>query len=295
MKALRSLLFVPGNRQDMLQKAQALRPDALIPDMEDSVTAAEKNKARETVAFMLAPLNQAGHTLIPRINSLGTGLLEKDLEAVIGPNIYGVSVGKFDSARDAQQVISIVEVLERKAGLESGRIKLIPWIETAKAIVNAYEICSASPRIIGVAFGAEDFTADMEIPRSEESAEIVYPRSVIGTAAKAADVMALDTPYPNFRDAEGLKRDSFVARQYGFKGRFAIHPTQIETINSIFSPAPQEVEYAKRVVQAFEEAEALGRGATSLDGKLIDVPIVKRAQKLLALAESIDQRKATWS
>ena len=292
MEALRSLLFVPGNRQDMLQKAQVLAPDALVPDMEDSVPTAEKARAREIVASMLEPLAQAGQRLIPRINSLDTGLLEQDLAAVVGPHIYGVSVGKFDSAWDAHQVVSIIEVLERKARLELGSIKLIPWIETAKAIVNAYEICSASPRIVGVAFGAEDFTVDMAIQRSQEGAELAYPRTVIGVAAKAANVLALDTPNPNFRDPEDLKRDAYTARQFGFKGKFAIHPSQIEIINSIFAPSLEEVEYARRVVQAFEEAEALGRGATSLDGKMIDVPIVKRARDLLALAQSIEHRQS---
>ena len=287
MDLLRSLLFVPGNRQDMLEKATALPVDALVPDMEDSVPVAEKGQARETIAGMLPALAAEGRKIIPRTNSLGTGLLEEDLSAVVGPHIFGVTVGKTDSVWDVHQVASIVATLEERAGLAPGSIRLIPWIETARGVVHAAEICGASPRIVAVAFGAEDFTADMGIQRTEEGAEVAYPRGAVPVAARAAGVGALDTPYVSFRDPEGLQRDAARARGLGFTGKFAIHPSQIEAINSMFSPAPEEVEYARQVVAAFAEAEAQGRGATSLDGKMIDVPIVLRARNLLTLADAI--------
>ena len=292
MEPLRSLLFVPGNRSDMLEKARNLRADALVPDMEDSVPAEEKSKARETIASELPILAEVGHKLVPRTNSLATGLLEEDLTAVIGPYCYGVTVGKVDSAWDVQQISRIIEPLERKAGLPPMSVKLIPWIETAKAIVNAYEICAASPRIVAVALGAEDFTNDMGIKRTDGGGEILYARMAIAVAARAADVLALDTPHTNFRDLEDLRRDAQVAQRYGFRGKFAIHPGQVETIESVFSPSPEDVEEARRILQAWNEAEAAGRGSTSLDGKMIDVPIVERARSLLALAEVIAQSQA---
>ena len=285
MTALRSLLFVPGNRANMLERASGLRPDAFIPDMEDSVPIDEKANAREVTASFLARLRDTGALVIPRVNSLDTGLLEDDLAAVVGPLIDGVSVGKIQSAADIGAVSDVIEGLERAAGVEAGSVKLIPWIESALAIVNAYEICAASPRVIGVAFGAEDFTNDMAIERSQDGAEVDYPRKVICIAARAAGVLALDTPFFGFRDPDGLRENSLEARRYGFKGKFAIHPAQIDIINESFSPSAEEVEHARRVVAAFEEAERNGRGSTSLDGQVIDVPVVRRARQLLELAE----------
>ena len=289
MKALRSLLFVPGNRRDMLEKAKSFRPDVLVLDMEDSVPILEKSRARDVVASVLPELSQAGHTIVPRPNALDTGLLEEDMEAVVGAHIAGVTVGKVSSAWEVGQIASIVSRLEQRAGLPPGHVKIIPWIETARAIVNAYEICAASLRVVGVAFGAEDFTNDMEIERTDQGKELDYPRRVIAVAARAAGVAALDTPYVNFRDSEGHRRDILLARRMGFRGKFAIHPSQVEDINALFAPNPEEIEYARRVVAASEEAEVAGRGSTSLDGKMIDVPIVKRARSLLSQAEAIEK------
>jgi citrate lyase subunit beta/citryl-CoA lyase len=281
---LRSLLFVPGNRPDMLEKALGLAPDALVPDLEDSVPPAEKSNARDIVASFLPRLARAGVLVLPRVNPASTGLLEDDLTALVGPDIYGITVGKIGDAAQLQDVARQLERLEAEAGLENGRVKLVPWIETAEAVVNAYEICSASPRVVAVAFGAEDFTNDMEIERTEDAAEIAYPRQVVAVAAKAAGVLALDTPYVAYRDAAGLKRDAGVARGFGFRGKFAIHPSQIGPIIEAFAPTEAELDYARRVVFVFEEAEASGSGATFLDGKMIDIPVVRRARGLLELA-----------
>lgn len=287
MSALRSLLFVPGNQPRMLERASGLTPDAFIPDMEDSVPDAEKANARAITAAHVDSLSAHGVAVIPRLNSLDTGLLDHDLAAVVGPRIYGVSVGKINSPADIALISAKLDALERKAGLEIGNIKLLPWIETAQAIVNVYEICAASPRIIGAAFGAEDFTNDMGIERAEDESETSFARNAITIAARAANVLALDTPYFSFRDPDGLRRNAQAARQIGFKGKFAIHPTQIDIINETFSPSAAELEQARRVVEAFREAERVGRGSTSLDGKVVDVPVVKRAEALLALAESL--------
>lgn len=285
MAIIRSLLFVPGNRTRMLEKALGLRPDAYVPDMEDSVPLAEKANARSITTSMLPRLASAGPLVIPRVNSLGTGLLEDDLAAVVGPHIYGVSVGKIASPEDVTAVSEVLERLEAQAGLETGAVKLVPWVETALGVVNAYPICAASRRIAGVAFGAEDFTADMGIERTQDQSEVEYPRRVVCVAAQAAGVPALDTPYFTLRDQEGLRSDAKAARAFGFKGKFAIHPEQIGVINQAFSPSNAEVEYARRVVCAFEEAESRGTAATSLDGKVVDVPVVERARGLLAMAE----------
>ncbi len=289
MNLLRSLLFVPGNRQDMLEKARNFQADVLVPDMEDSVPVAEKANARKIVAAAMPGLAKAGKSLFPRPNALNTGLLEDDLAAIIGPHIEGVTIGKVSSAWEVEQIAGIIGSLEKKAGLPLGHVKIIPWIETAKAVVNAYEICAGSVRVVAVAFGGEDFTNDMEIHRSDESAELVYPRNVIAVAARAAGVIALDTPYVNFRDPEGHKRDILTAKRMGFRGKFAIHPTQVADINALFAPSPEEVEQARRIVEAFQQAEAAGKGSTSVDGKMIDAPVVKRAQALLAQSQTISK------
>lgn len=287
MDWFRSLLFVPGNREDMLSKAQTLPADALVPDLEDSVPLKEKERAREIVGQAVKRLAQRGQAVIPRINALDTGLAGDDLAALVCEEVYGISIGKVSSPWEIAQISSMLAALEAKAGLPFGHTRVIPWLEGAKAVMLAYEIARASPRIIGVAFGAEDFTNDMGIQRTEGGEEVAFPRARVAVAAHAAEVLGFDTPYVNFRDPEGLSRDAQVALRLGFKGKFAIHPGQLETINSMFSPSAEEIEYAHRVVDAFEEAESRGSGATSLDGKMIDVPIVKRAQNLLALADSI--------
>ena len=284
MVPLRSLLFVPGNRADMLEKAKGMAPDAVLPDMEDSVPPGEKERARETVSSLTPELARAGQVVIPRANAADTGLLEEDLAAVVGPDIFGVTVGKVGDAQDVLLISEVLEKLEERAGLPKGKVKLVPWLETAKGVVNAYQICSASPRVVAAAFGAEDLTNDMGIERTENGSEVAHARSAVSLAARAANVLALDTPYVAFRDTEGLRRDALSARAIGYRGKFAIHPSQIDIINDAFAPTEAEIEHARRVVAAYEEAERSGRAATSLDGMMIDVPIVRRARGLLALA-----------
>ena len=287
MELLRSLVFVPGNRRDMLVKARDFEADVIIADLEDSVPPEEKLNAREVVAENVSTLSGKGQRIMVRLNSLDTGRTRDELAAVIGPHLYGISVGKFESTWDIRECDRIMSAAEVSAGLEPGILKLIPWIENAKAVMRAYELASASPRIVGVAFGAEDYTDDMGITRTDLGDEVYFPRAMVAMAAKAAGVPALDGPFVRFRDEEGLKADTEVALKLGFKGRFAIHPAQIETINAMFSPRPGDVEYARRVLEVWNEAEAQGRGSTSLDGKMIDVPVVKRARSLLAQAEAM--------
>ena len=291
MDLFRSLIFVPGNRPDMLEGAGDFSADVLIPDLEDSVPDGEKERAREIVRERLGTLARRGQAVIPRINALDTGLTRDDLAAVVTPQIYGIAFGKVASPWDVMQVSDILEGIERDAGIPIGQTRLIPWLENSKAVVRAYEIASASPRILGVTFGAEDFTDDMGVKRTDEGSELAYPRAAVAVAARAAGVLAFDTPQTNFRDTQALERDIQIALTLGFKGKFAIHPGQLDTINTLFSPSQNEVEYARRVIKVFEEAEAKGSGATSLDGKLIDVPVVKRARALVQIANALAQKQ----
>ena len=288
MELLRSLIFVPGNRANMLERALGFEADIIMVDLEDSVPPAEKVAARDIAAEWAPRLRQAGQRVMVRANALDTGLTRDELAAVISPDLYGISVGKTESAWDLREIERIVAPLETRAGLEPGSIRLIPWIESARAMVNVNEMASALPRTVAIAFGAEDYTNDMGIRRTDDDEEVYHPRCTVAIAARAAGVAALDSPYVAFRNPEGLRKDAGVARQMGYTGKFAIHPAQVETINELFSPLPDDVAYARRVMEAWYEAEANGRGSLSLDGKMVDVPVVKRAQNLLALVDEIE-------
>ena len=288
MTYLRSLLFVPGNQPNMLEKAASFSPDAFVPDMEDSVAWDDKSQARQVVTDHLEMLEKTGKRVIPMINSLDTGLCEEDLAAIVGPHIYGVSVGKINTVQDVTVISEYIGELESSSGISQGSIKLVLWIETALGLLNAYEILSSDDRIIAAAFGAEDFTNDMGIKRNEDDREILFPRSQVAIAAKAAGVLALDTPFFGFRDPDSLKSNSELSKSIGFKGKFAIHPLQVAIINECFSPSGHEIDHALEVIRVFEEAAALGRGSTSLEGQVVDVPVVKRAEALLDQARQMD-------
>ena len=291
MEILRSLIFVPGNRRDMLEKARDFDADAIVADLEDSVPPAEKENARGVVRDMAPTLSGRGQKVLVRLNSLDTGLTHDELAALIGPHLYGISIGKVESTWDIKECDRIASALEKGAGLEPGHLKIVPWIENSRAVMRVYDIAIASPRVVGLAFGAEDYTDDMDIQRTDEGDEVYFPRATVALAARAAGVAALDSPFVRFRDQDGLKREIEVALKLGFKGKFAIHPAQLDTINTMFSPRPEDVEYARRVMEAWDQAEAEGRGSTSLDGRMIDVPVVKRARSLLAMADAIAERK----
>jgi len=300
VQPLRTLLFVPGNRQNMIEKARNLPADVLVLDLEDSVPSMEKSSARALVRDSLAGLargsggeggEQKRQRVFVRINSIASGRAQDDLEAVITKDIDGINQPKPSSADDIREVEAVIERLERERGIEGGHVKLLPWVETAKGMLNAFNIASASPRVVGIAFGAEDFTLDTGMTRTEEGAELLLPRIMVVIAARAAEVMAIDTPYNDFRDEAGLIREAGLARRLGFDGKFLIHPSQIEPVNSIFRPPPEEVDQARRVVAAFEAAEAQGFASTSLDGKMIDIPIANRARKLLTMADSIARKE----
>lgn len=290
MDLLRSVIFVPGNRPNMLERALTFKADVIMIDLEDSVPPAEKVQARELARQWAPVLHGGGQRVMVRVNALDTGLARDELAAVIGPHLLGVSIGKAQSVWDLQEVDRIITALELSAAPEAGHIKLIPWIESARAVVMAYPMATASPRIIAIAFGAEDYTNDMGVQRTDRGEEVFFPRAAVAVAARAAGVASLDTPFVRFRDLEGLRQDARLARQLGYTGKFAIHPSQLDAINEIFSPSPEEVAYARQVVDAWDRAAAAGRGSVDLDGRMIDVPVVKRAQNLLAQAEAIQGR-----
>ena len=287
----RSLIFVPGNRVNMLERALDFKADIIMVDLEDSVPPGEKVSARDVAREWVPKLARSDRRVMVRLNSLDTGLTQDELVAVISSNLAGISIGKVETVWDLQAVDNIVSQLESSAGFPVGKIKIVPWIENARAVLNAYQLATASPRIEAIAFGAEDYTDDMGVQRTDSSEEIYFARATVAVAARAARIGSLDTPFVGFRDPDGLRRDIAVSRQLGYTGRFAIHPSQIDIINEMFGPSADEVAYARKVVDAWDQAEAQGRGSLSLDGRMIDVPVVKRAQNLLTLAATIEAQR----
>jgi len=275
----------------MLKKAEGFSTRWLIPDLEDSVPDAEKETARKTVGDHLRTLHGAGKYLCPRINSLETGLTADEISALVSDHIVGISVGKISSVEDVRAIEKLIEKAESQNGVSKGSIRILPWLETAGAIVNAYEICASSARIQWAAFGAEDFSADMGISRSvDDSGDgasaalepgLAYARSAVAVAARAAGVHILDTPHTKFRDLDSLENDAREAKALGYKGKLAIHPTQTELIETVFRPSDSEIERARAVLDAAKQAERDGKGAVALDGEMIDMPVIKRAQNVL--------------
>ncbi len=291
MDLFRSFIFVPGNRSNMLERATSFDADIIMVDLEDSVPPGEKSAARrvakEWVPKLAKESPRPSRKIMVRVNSLDTGLTQTEVLAVAGPDLYGISLGKPESVWDILEADRILRAAEDSARLEPGSIKLIPWIESAKAVMAAQQMGAASTRIVALAFGAEDYTNDMGIQRTDSGEEVFYARAGVPVAARAAGVASLDSPFVAFRDPEALRRDVQVARQMGYTGKFAIHPSQIEAINEAFSPAEDDITYARQVVEAWNRAEAEGRGSADLDGRMIDVPVIKRAQNLLEFADAI--------
>ena len=295
MEPLRSLLFVPANRERFLRKAQGLSADAVVPDLESGVPDPEKARARQMLREALPALAASGQQVFVRVNAIDSVYIWDDLNAVISQHLTGVTLPQIESADDIRRLDEIITNLEHGKHVPFGHVRIIPFIESALGVVRAFEIATASSRVVAVAFGAEDFTADMGVSRSPEGHEILYARNQVAVMARAAHKLAIDAPFVTIDDHDGLARDTGLALQLGFKGKFAIHPSQIELINATFSPSEEEIGQAKRVLKAFERAEAEGEGTCSLDGKMIDTAIALRAQKLLRTAESVARKEPARS
>lgn len=291
MEVMRSLLFVPGNRADMLDKARAVPADVLVPDLYNSVPPREKERGRQVIAAALPALAAGRQKIFPRLNPVHTGLAEDDLAAVAGPHIAGVTVGMASTEDEVRYLDTILAKAEAKANTPPGTLKLVLWIETALSLINAYELCRASPRLVAVASAIEGFTLDMGVERSfvwkDEQVQEYYLLSRTAVAARAAGVRALDAACLVVGDEERLAQEAHRARLLGYTGKFAIHPRQVEPINRLFTPSADDVAHARRVLDAAAEAEGQGRGATTLDGKMVDAPVIARAKMLLAHADAI--------
>ena len=290
MNLKRSWMFVPGHRQRMIDKALGLDTDVIMLDIEDGVPPAEKDQARTLISEALREeRGEKGPERYVRINSIGHPRMEADLVAVIRPGLDGLVLPKVESPQEVQQVERLLDAEEPKLGLDRGKLRLLVAIESPKGLLQAQAIASSSPRVVGLMFGAEDFGRELGLPtfRELEARELLYERSALVVAAASAHIQVVDGVWTDLQDLEGLRADAGQARRLGFTAKSLIHPSQIEPINTVFSPTPEEVEHAEKVVQAYEEALARGDGSIAFGGQLIDLPIVERARSTLAMAEAL--------
>lgn len=280
----RTMLFIPGNNPGMIQNAGVLGADSIILDLEDAVSLSEKDSARVLVGKAIRTVDFGDSEIVVRINPLNTVFGPLDLEAMAAVKPHAILVPKADEAQ-IRQASDTLDILERKAGIPAGSIKLIPLIESAYGIEKVYEIIQSSPRNVAILFGGEDYTADMGVRRTFGGEEILYARNRVAIACKALGVDAIDTPFTDVDHFEGLREDTLKARNLGFTGKAAINPRQVDAIHLAFAPEPSEIRHAVRVLEAMEMAEREGKGVFSLDGKMVDAPIISRAQQTVALAK----------
>ena len=283
----RSMLFLPGNTPNMLINGNCLGSDAIIFDLEDAVSPAEKDAARILVRNTLRYMDFRGCETIVRINSIDTPYWQKDLDTVLPQKPNLILLPKTSCAADILAADAYMTALEEKLGLPNDTVGLMPLIETAMGVENAFSIATASKRVKALFLGAEDLTADLQCKRTKESREIEYARTRLVVAARAAGVDVYDTPFTDVNDDEGIWTDARVAKALGFTGKASISPRHVDVINQVFSPTQKEIDYAYEVMDAIALAKQQGKGAIALHGKMVDAPIVARAERTIAMAKAL--------
>ena len=280
----RSLLFVPGNRPELLEKAGRFPADVLCLDLEESVPPDDKSSARGLVRDAVARLSGEGRTVHVRVNSTASGLTRDDLAAVVQSGLAGVLLAKTQSAQHVRQIDVLLREQELAHDVRPGTVELIAAIESAQALLRCEEISRTSTRLVALMLGGEDFTFDLGVARTRDADELTYARSHIATCARAASLSALDTPWVEIEDIEGLEADSRRARTLGFAGKYAIHPSHLDAIHRVFTPSDEEVTAARTLLERWEAAVARGDGVVQLDGRMVDGPIAERARALIERA-----------
>ncbi len=279
------MMFVPGNNPGMMADAHIYGPDSIMLDLEDSVSMMEKDTARLLVYNALRTIDYGDTEMVVRINPLNTPYGKKDIEAVVKAGVHVVRMPKTETADEVREVEAEIEKVEREIGAE-GRTRIMAAIESALGVVNAYDIAISSPRMMGIALGAEDYCANLKTQRSKEGDELRLARETIVVAARAAGIDALDTVFSNLNDMETFRREVEYIKTLGFDGKSIINPRQIEVVNEVFTPTEKDIEKAKAIVAAIKEAEKKGSGVIALNGKMIDRPVVIRAERTITLAKA---------
>jgi citrate lyase subunit beta-like protein len=286
MHSRRALLYMPGDDRRKIEKATTLKVDCVCMDMEDGVAITQKTEARAVIAQAMKELDFGSSERCIRINSVGSGLEKYDLAAAVATDPEAVVVPKVETATQVRAISDYIEMYERSARKPVGSIRMLVGVETAKGIMNLREIAEADRRLEAIIFGAEDYAASIGARRTKEGTEVLYARSAVVTACAANDLQAIDMVYIDFRDVEGLRAEAEQGAGLGFSGKQVIHPNQVGVVQEAFSPSSEAIEYAQRVIDAFSVSQKEGRGAFALDGKMIDMPLLKNAQKVLDRAKA---------
>ena len=276
-------MFIPGNNPSMMQDAYIYHPDSIMLDLEDSVIMAEKDAARMLVYNALKTVDYGTIERVVRINPLSTPYGKKDIEAVVKGGADVIRMPKTETADEVREVEAEIEKVEKEIGCQ-GRTLIMAAIESALGIVNAYDIATASKRMMGIALGAEDYSANLKTQRTKEGTELQLARETIVVAARAAGIDALDTVFSNLNDMEAFRNEVELIKRMGFDGKSIINPRQIEIVNEVFAPKEKEIEKARIILAAIKEAAERGSGVIAVNGKMVDRPVVIRAQRTIDLA-----------
>ena len=286
MHSRRALLYMPGDDRHKIEKSTTLGVDCICMDMEDGVAVTRKVEARAVIAQAMKELDFGTSERCIRINSIGSGVEKYDLAAALATNPDSIVVPKIETPEQVKWISEHIETYELSSNLNVGSIRLLIGLETAKGILNLKEIAEADKRLEAIIFGAEDYAASVGATRTKEATEVLYARSAVVTACAANDLQAIDMVYIDFRDTEGLRTEAQQGAGFGFSGKQVIHPNQIAPVQEAFTPSDEEIAYAQRVVETFMTSQKEGKGAYALDGKMIDMPLLKNAQKVLERAKA---------
>lgn len=281
----RTMMFVPGSNAGMMRDATLYGADSIMFDLEDSVSLNEKDSARTLVHFALKTFDYSSVETVVRINGLDT-VGKLDIESMVLAGINVIRLPKTEDAQDILDVEAEIKKIEEKNNIEVGTTRMMAAIESPGGVLNARAIAHSSDRLVGIALGAEDYVTSMKTTRSPEGVELLFARSSILHAAREAEIAAIDTVYSDVDNEEGLRAEVEHIKQLGFDGKSVINPRQIPIVNSIYAPTAEEIQNAKEVIWAIEEAEAKGSGVIALDGQMIDKPIVERAERVIAIAKA---------
>ena len=290
---LRSLLFVPSNNKKLLTSAVNSNADLLIPDLEDSVHKDVDKQAGRNLILQMLEKNEFKEKLVfPRVNDRESGNLLKDIYQLAVKGIHGFIYPKAKKAEDIYFIDKLLDTIEFEKKIEKGTFKLVPLIETTSAVLEAKKISKASKRVIAIAFGAEDFVADLESGGSDDYNESLYvPRSIIAMAARSASIIPIDTVHIKVHDLEDLKKNLVISKKLGFEGMLILHPKEIELAHEYYSPNIKEIEHARKVIDLSEKASKKGISVTIMENEFIGPPFVKKAKKILQKYELIKSTK----
>lgn len=282
----RTMMFVPGNNPAMVKDAGIYGADSIMFDLEDAVSMAEKDAARDLVYEALQTQDYGDAELVVRVNGQDTPYYANDVRAMVKAGIDVVRLPKAEDAEMVKKLDADITAAEKEFGREEGSTMLMAAIESAKGVINAYQIASASDRMMGIALSAEDYTTDMKTHRYPDGAELEFARNMVLHAARAAGVAAFDTVFTNMNDTEGFYRETEYIHQLGFDGKSLVNPRQIPMVNKVCEPTKKEIENAKNVENAIKEAKLKGSGVISMNGQMVDRPVVLRAERVMRLAKA---------